>query len=169
MSTILGFIIFIVQLAAMWKIFLKMGRQGWESIIPLYNTYVLFEELYGNGWKMLLMLIPIYNIYVAIKLYIDLAHAFNKSTGFGVGLIFLSLIFTCMLGFGNAVYGDGSKSIVGDDPISATLEKVTDAAKKPGRDPEALNKIKELNELREAGVITDEEFQQKKAELLEKI
>ena len=165
MESILSFILFVVQLAAMWKIYMKMGRQGWEGIVPFYNMYVLFEELYGNGWKMLLLLIPFYNIYVAIKLYIDLAHAFNKSTGFGIGLIFLSIIFMCILGFGSAVYGDGSKAVVSDDPISAALNKVADAAKSSN----ATEKLKELNELRECGAITEEEYAQKKAELLDEI
>ena len=59
----LELVVTIITFAASWRIFQKMGRKGWEGIIPLYNTYVLFEELYGNGWRMLLMLIPIYNIY----------------------------------------------------------------------------------------------------------
>ena len=60
---ILSLIIGILTLVAEWMIFKKMGRQGWEGIVPFYNTYVLCQELYGNGWKFLLLLIPIYNIY----------------------------------------------------------------------------------------------------------
>lgn len=60
---ILSLIIGILTLVAEWMIFKKMGRQGWEGIVPIYNTYVLCQELYGNGWKFLLLLIPIYNIY----------------------------------------------------------------------------------------------------------
>ena len=87
-----------------WKIYVKMGRQGWECIIPIYNVYVLFKAMYGNGWKFLLLLIPIYNIYVGCKFCIDMAHRFGKSTGFGVGLIFLSIIFECILAFGDAQF-----------------------------------------------------------------
>ena len=115
------FVITVLTLAASWRIFQKMGRKGWEGIIPIYNTYVLFDELYGNGWKMLLMLIPIYNIYLIFKVNIDLAHAFHQGTGFGVGMTILNPIFSCILGFGKAVYGDGSRADDGDDPISETL------------------------------------------------
>lgn len=94
----------ILTIVATVKVFVKMGYAGWEAIVPLYNAYILFKELYGNGWKMLLMLIPFYDIYVLIKFYIDLAHAFGKSTGFGIGLIFLSPIFMCILGFDNSTY-----------------------------------------------------------------
>ena len=38
---------------------------------------MLCQELYGNGWKFLLLLIPIYNIYFVIKMNIDWAKAFN--------------------------------------------------------------------------------------------
>lgn len=70
---ILELIIGILTLVAEWMIFKKMGRQGWEGIVPFYNTYVLCQELYGNGWKFLLLLIPIYNIYFVIKMNIDWA------------------------------------------------------------------------------------------------
>ena len=39
---------------------------------------MLCQELYGNGWKFLLLLIPIYNIYFVIKMNIDWAKAFNQ-------------------------------------------------------------------------------------------
>ena len=65
----IAFIVCILVIVGNWKIYKKMGRQGWESIVPIYNEYVLCDVLYGNGWKFLLILIPIYNIYFVIKLY----------------------------------------------------------------------------------------------------
>ncbi len=104
----LGAIYTVLVLISEWKVYEKMGRAGWEGIVPLYNCYVLFQVLYGNGWRFLLLLIPIYDIYLLFKVNIDLAHAFNKGTGFGVGLTLLAPIFNMILGFGDAVYGDGS-------------------------------------------------------------
>ena len=89
----------ILTLVASWMIFKKMGHQGWEGIVPFYNTYVLCQELYGSGWKFLLLLIPLYNIYFVIKMQIDLAKAFNQGVGFGIGLL-LPFIFQMILGFG---------------------------------------------------------------------
>lgn len=94
----------ILTLVAMWKVFNKMGYAGWEAIVPFYNVYIIFKELYGNGWKMLLLLIPLFNIYVIVKLDLDLANAFGKSTGFGIGLIFLNAIFMCIMGFDDSPY-----------------------------------------------------------------
>ena len=94
----------ILTLVAMIKVFVKMGYAGWEAIVPLYNAYILFKALYGNGWKMLLTLIPLYHIYVIIKLYRALAHAFGKTTGFGIGLICLWRYFLCILGFDDSTF-----------------------------------------------------------------
>lgn len=101
---ILMLAITVFLLAAMWRVFAKAGRPGWAAIIPIYNAYVLFDIVYGKGWKFLLMLIPFYNIYLMFKTYITLAHKFGKSTGFGIGMVFLSFIFMPILGFGSAEY-----------------------------------------------------------------
>ncbi|MGI6108999.1 MAG: DUF5684 domain-containing protein [Eubacteriaceae bacterium] len=95
-----SFIIYIICIIASWKVYEKMGRPGWNCLIPIYNMYVFFDVLYGNGWKFLLLLIPFYNIYVIIKFYIDLSHAFGESGGFAAGLILLNPIFMAILGFG---------------------------------------------------------------------
>lgn len=69
----------ILSMVGSWMIFKKMGRQGWEGIVPIYSTYVLCKVLYGNGWKFLLLLIPFYNIYFAIKMMVDLARPSTKA------------------------------------------------------------------------------------------
>jgi len=125
--TILGFVLAIAALLANWMLYRKMGREGWESIVPLYNSYVMFETLYGNGWKFLTLLIPLYNIYVGIKLVIDLAHAFNQSTGFGIGMLFLPSIFLLILAFGDAQFRDGSGATKTEDFVSKATETVADA------------------------------------------
>jgi len=171
---LLEFVITIVSLAAAWRIYQKMGRQGWEGIIPIYNSYVLFEELYGNGWKMLLMLIPLFNIYLGFKVNIELAKRFHQSTGFGVGLVFLYPIFASILAFGNAIYEDGSRAQNGSDPISETIDTATgfvsDAfSGKPRKDPEALKKLEQLKTLLDSGVLSEEEYNKLKADLLERV
>lgn len=170
----LELVVTIISLAASWRIFQKMGRKGWEGIVPLYNTYVLFEELYGNGWRMLLMLIPIYNIYLTFRVNIDLADAFHMGTGFGIGLTLLNPIFMCILAFGNAVYSDGSGAQTGTDPISETIDSaanfVSDAfSGRPRKDPDALKKLEQLKQLRDSGVLSEKEYEKMKADLMERI
>ena len=172
---IISLIITVVSLAASWMIFKKMGRQGWEGIIPMYNSYVLCQELYGNGWKFLCMLIPLYNIYFLVKLHIDWAYAFHKGTGFAMGMLFLPFIFQLILAFDNtAQYGDGSMANTTPDVLTKAVDKTREftastPAQKPQRDENALEKIEKLALLKEKGIISEEEFNEKKAELLTKI
>ena len=94
----------LVLIVAEWKVYKKAGQPGWAILIPIYSTWVLFKIICGRGTAMFRLLIPIYNIYWAIKATIKMAHAYGKSTGFGVGLLFLSPIFMCILAFGDANY-----------------------------------------------------------------
>lgn len=163
-----AFVLWVINEIANWRWFQKMGREGWEGIIPFYNEYVVFEELYGNGWKFLLLLIPFYNIYLIIKRNIDLAHAFNKGTGFGIGLLLLPYVFTLILAFGGAEYRDGARSRIGADALSRKLddlsEKVSGTAEKPVAD-----RLRELDELHKSGILTDAEYEAKRAELVKKL
>ena len=166
-------LITVLVLASNWMIFQKMGRKGWEAIVPLYNGYALFEELYGNGWKILLVLIPIYNIYLVFKTCIDLAHRFHQSTGFGVGLVFLYPIFGAILAFGNAVYEDGRKATKGTDPISETIHSAADyvsnAFSGTKKDPEALKKLEQLKKMHDDGILSDEEYEKMKKDLMDRV
>ena len=94
----------VVVLIAWWKVFVKAGKPGWAAIVPFYNMYCMFEISFGNGWLFLLCFVPCVNVVMLIIMYVKLAQAFGKSGGFAVGLIFLSVIFLPILGFGDAKY-----------------------------------------------------------------
>lgn len=105
----IGYMIFwlaiaVVMLVAVWKMYVKADRPGWASLIPFYNTYVMYDIAMGNGWLFLLSFIPFVNIVMSVVVLYKLAKAFGKGTGFALGLIFLSPIFICILGFGSAEY-----------------------------------------------------------------
>ncbi|HPY94400.1 MAG TPA: DUF5684 domain-containing protein [Clostridia bacterium] len=101
---VLSLALSLVQLVALWKIFVKAGEPGWAAIVPIYNLYITFKIAWGSGWKFLLMLIPLVNVVVGIMLLFKLARSFGKGTGFGFGLLFLAPIFFPILGFGDARY-----------------------------------------------------------------
>lgn len=98
----LCFILFYI--AAMWKIFTKAGYPGWHSIVPFLSTYTLCRIAGRPGWWWVLMFIPCVGTVVAIIVWLDLAKAFGKEVGFGLGLVFLSPIFIPILGFGSSEY-----------------------------------------------------------------
>ena len=103
-STIVGLLIALLLIVAMWKVFTKAGQPGWASIIPIYNLYVWCKIVGRPWWWILLMLIPLVNFIILIILFIDLAKSFGKGIGFAIGLILLSIIFFPILGFGSATY-----------------------------------------------------------------
>lgn len=94
----------IVVLIGMWNIYKKAGEPGWGAIIPFYNMYILYKITFGNGWFFLFTFIPIANIVFGIMVLFKLAKVFGRGVGFGFGLLFLSPIFVCILGFGSARY-----------------------------------------------------------------
>ena len=88
-----------------WKIFKKAGKQGWESIIPIYNFVVLLEITNLPMWYIILLFLPGANIVASILIYIELAKKFGQSSAFGIGLVFLNPIFMAILAFNkNYVY-----------------------------------------------------------------
>ncbi|MCR4645383.1 MAG: DUF5684 domain-containing protein [Oscillospiraceae bacterium] len=94
----------VVGIIAYWKIFDKANKPGWHALIPFLNMYTLFDVIYGSGWKFLLMFVPGLNTVLAFFMIYRLGKAFNKSTGFIVGMIFLTPIFLLMLAFGKDRY-----------------------------------------------------------------
>ena len=82
----------ILIIVSLWKIFKKAGKPGWASIVPIYNMIVLLEITELPLWYIVLFFIPFANIYALFKIYIELAHKFGKSTGFGVATVFFSIV-----------------------------------------------------------------------------
>lgn len=110
-------IIAVVTIIGLWKLFEKAGYDGWKAIIPFYNSYILTEMSGQNGLMFLIMFIPLVGpIIWAILVATKLAPAFGKGTGFAIGLVLLTPIFYCILGFGNAQYQLGTHSAESGGP-----------------------------------------------------
>ena len=65
---------------------------------------VLLEIAGKPLWWTILIFVPFANLVVLIIAWIEVAHRFGRSTGFGWGLALLSPIFALILGFGDARY-----------------------------------------------------------------
>ena len=125
-SSLIQVVIVLLNIIGLFKIYQKMGKPGWKGIIPFYNMYGLYDELWDKKyfWGYLLaqavMLNPsspsgllfrvahpalsVAMIVVVMKLSIKLAKAFGKGTGFGVLTFFFAPICLAVLGFGSAEY-----------------------------------------------------------------
>lgn len=112
----LAVVVFI--LAAEWRIFTKAGKPGWAVIIPIYNTIVLLQIIGRPVWWIILLLIPFVNIIFLIIIVNDLSKSFGHGVGFTLGLIFLSLIFVPILGFGGSRYVGPSGASAGPMPLA---------------------------------------------------
>lgn len=122
----------ILMIAGMWKTFVKAGKPGWASIIPIYNLYVLITIAEKPGWWLLLFFIPIANIIAALVVALEVAKRFGRSAIFGiVGLFLFSGIGYLILGFGKSTYKGStteSKPISPAVPVTKT-ETTTPAPK----------------------------------------
>lgn len=100
MGSLIQFLVCIISLVSLWKIFEMFGEKGWASIVPFYNLIVLLRIVKWESYKFWLFFIPIYNIYLAYLLYKDLAAKFGQGTpGFAVGILLLPFIFLPLLAF----------------------------------------------------------------------
>lgn len=132
-SSLLQVAITLLNIIGLFKIYQKMGIPGWKGIIPIYNMYglynVLWEKKYfwgylvaqvglavlkSDGSNLLVSLVAlalsVVTIVLGMKLYIKLAKAFGKGTGFGVLTFFFAPICLAVLGFGSAEYEGAQKS-----------------------------------------------------------
>ena len=94
----------VLVIVADWKIFTKAGKEGWKSLIPVYNAYTMLQILNMEPMLCFLTIVPGANFMLGIVMSVKLAKSFSKSTGFAVGLILLEPIFEMILGFGQAKY-----------------------------------------------------------------
>lgn len=117
---------YVLMAAGSWKIFEKAGEAGWKSLIPVYNSYILYKICWNTnmfwvnllfmvvggiltsvpsvfaiclGWAFAMVSIIIYSV----RMY-RLAVVFGKGIGTFLGLVFFPFIFTLILGFGTARY-----------------------------------------------------------------
>ncbi len=94
----------LLTLAGLWGTFVKAGQPGWAAIIPIYNVYVLLKVAGRPGWWLLLFLVPLVNVVVQFIVVLDVAKSFGKGVGYAIGLYFLPFVFYPLLAFGEDDY-----------------------------------------------------------------
>ena len=95
-------VLVVITLAGLWKTFTKANIPGVLAIIPFVHLFFLPKVAGKPAWWGVLYLIPVVNIVVAILVSMGISERFNRGIGTTLGLIFLSPIFFCLLGFGSA-------------------------------------------------------------------
>ena len=116
----------VLEIVALYKMFKKAGKKGYEALIPGHDTFVLFELagintiwILGIVFGSVVCIIPIlgaiaycaFIIFIEIWLNIRLAKAFGKETGFGVLMAFFPFVMYPILAFGDAKYTAPAKVV----------------------------------------------------------
>lgn len=115
--------IWLVPIAGKWKVYGKLGMPSWYSIVPVYADYKLCERVHrGDGTRTFLMaylivlicslvfcwvdtlswVLALVQLVMNIIVLNDLSHAFEKETGYTIGLVIAGFIFWTILGFGSS-------------------------------------------------------------------
>lgn len=89
-NSLIGLVIYVLAVVALWRIFTKAGYPGWLAIIPIVNAIFLVKIAGFSGWMSLLYLIPIVNIVFHIIVAIRLGRAFGHGGFFS---FFLLVVF----------------------------------------------------------------------------
>ena len=117
---ILGFFV-LVGVVAQWRLFDKAGQPGWTCMVPILGQINYLKIVGRPASHLLLFLIPGYNIYLVIKVWIETAQSFGKRTIIDYvlvvvlnGLYILNLGMSYDTHYVGPVYGKG----VGTHPDS---------------------------------------------------
>ena len=123
----------ILQVVANWRIFTKAGEAGWKSLIPIYADYITYKISWKNRCMFWIWLVGMcllsygagtvdagtaasaasgmigtIGALMAFVSYVIMnvkkSAAFGHGILFAVGMLFLTPIFTLILGFGSSVY-----------------------------------------------------------------
>ena len=105
---VLYLVLAILCIVGVWKIFKKAWQKWREALIPMVNLYLLNKMLWKPDRHIWGLLIPFMNIVALLVMVFSypfaIAKKFGKSTGFGVWLLFLPIIFIPILWLWKAQY-----------------------------------------------------------------
>lgn len=71
-------ILTLVSLYGLYLLFVKAGRKGWEAVIPFYKDYVTAQLVGRPTWWVVLLVVPIVNVFIFYGLYLDFVKSFGK-------------------------------------------------------------------------------------------
>lgn len=113
----------VILTVSMWKLFVKCGREGWESLIPIYNAIVLSDIAEVEAW---MIFIPVVNLYWLYQVAESLTNKFSKSSSFKWLFFFLPYVGIAMLGLGNSYPVDDELAALGLDANGKPLDPEED-------------------------------------------
>ena len=89
-------------------LFAKCGKPAWASLIPFYDVIVVLRIVGRPAVHFWLFLIPVFNVYFAAVVLIELAKSFGKYSALDYALMLLFNVFYIMnlgLAYNENYYG----------------------------------------------------------------
>lgn len=114
MSILFSAFIYIFKMIYSYKLFKKMGRKGWEGLIPIYNTIIKLQVLNIPIWMIVFLFIPGINIALSVIIAINISRKFSKDILFTMGLILVPVVFYPILAFGKSEFNPNINGIFDD-------------------------------------------------------
>lgn len=101
-------LVLLPSVIAWWSLFKKAGEPGWASIIPIYNTYVMWKISGTEIISFILCFVPAVNIVGIILILIGLSKKYDKPATVWL-TTFIPIVGVFMVKGTNYIGGGASK------------------------------------------------------------
>ena len=118
------FAVGVFMIISRWRIFKKAGIPGWGILIPVYNI-VLILKLGGMSgrWALWLLFPPLLGVVMIINIF-KIVEKFWKHWTFGLGMLFIKIVFVPILAFDDSKYlGKKVMTKAATKPIAKVVAK----------------------------------------------
>ncbi len=89
-------VLFLAALAAKYMLFIKMGEEGWKSLIPFYNRYLLYKRCWNGSYYFIALFMFIPAVVLGVSSYIIYNGGYGYSFGIVLGIL---AVITAMVPF----------------------------------------------------------------------
>lgn len=96
--------VFFIYLTSLIRIFQKANYSGWLALIPIYNLYIIVKIINRPAWWFILFFIPIVNFYMGMVLVEDICQAFGRGGSSTMAKYYLSIFILPIIAFGSSKY-----------------------------------------------------------------
>ncbi len=97
MTLIQWFIFFlalqVIHFLGTWKLYEKAGKNKWLALVPVYNAIVFMDIIKRPKWWVILLFIPVVNLFIFAAIWVDTVACFRHDTPKDKWLAVLTLGF----------------------------------------------------------------------------
>ena len=110
----------VLMIISRWKVFTKAKLPGRGILIPVYNRVLMFKLGGLSGrWALSILFPPLFLIAMIVN-YFKISEKFGKHWAFGLGMLFVKIIFIPILAFDNSKYMGTVKKANKTTPVTPT-------------------------------------------------